>query len=52
VIKEFEKKVGLDKLRVIHINDSLCELGAKVDRHANIGVKEGKIGLEVLRRVV
>ena len=52
VIKEFEKKIGLDKLRVIHVNDSLHGLGAKLDRHANIGVKEGKIGLEVLRRVV
>jgi len=50
MISEFEKKVGLDKLWVIHINDGLQELGAKIDRHENIG--HGKIGLETLKRIV
>jgi deoxyribonuclease-4 len=50
VIKEFEKIIGLDKLWVIHVNDSLGELGSKVDRHENIGY--GKIGLEALKKIV
>ena len=50
VIKEFDQKIGLDKLWVIHVNDSLQELGAKVDRHENIG--QGKIGFETLQKIV
>ncbi|WNE41230.1 MAG: putative endonuclease 4 [Mycoplasmataceae bacterium] len=50
VIKEFERLIGLDKLWVIHVNDSLGELRSKVDRHENIGY--GKIGLEALRKLI
>jgi len=50
VIKEFEEKIGLDKLWVIHVNDSVFDLGEKKDRHENIGY--GKIGLEALKRIV
>ena len=50
MINEFEEKIGLDKLWVIHINDSAFELGGKMDRHENIGF--GKIGLEALKKVV
>ena len=41
LLEEIEKKIGLKKLKVIHVNDSLEELGSKKDRHANIG--KGKI---------
>lgn len=44
---DFEKTIGLKSLKVIHINDSKKELGAKIDRHENIG--EGEIGLEGFR---
>lgn len=47
---EFEAKVGLDRLKVVHCNDSQKDLGSKVDRHANLG--EGKIGLEAFRQLV
>jgi deoxyribonuclease IV len=50
VIKEFEKIIGLGKLWVIHLNDSLNELGSKVDRHENIG--HGNIGWEALKKIV
>jgi deoxyribonuclease-4 len=40
---EFDRIVGLPALRAIHLNDSLKELGSRVDRHAHIG--HGKIGL-------
>ncbi|KLL03805.1 MAG: endonuclease IV [Mycoplasmataceae bacterium CE_OT135] len=50
VIEEFDQIIGLDKLWVIHINDSLQELGAKKDRHENIGY--GKIGLPALKKIV
>lgn len=50
VIKEFEEKIGLDKLRVIHVNDSVFEIGENKDRHENIGY--GKIGLEALKKIV
>lgn len=46
VINEFDKVIGLDKLLVIHINDSINGIGAHKDRHANIGV--GLIGFKTL----
>jgi len=39
---DFDNIIGLDRLRAIHINDSLKPLGSKVDRHASIG--KGYIG--------
>ena len=50
VIDEFDKIIGLDYLKVIHVNDSKNIRGASKDRHENIG--KGYIGLEVLRMVV
>ena len=34
---EFDKKIGLDNLKVFHVNDSKKECGSRVDRHASIG---------------
>ena len=48
--EEFDAKVGLDRLKVVHVNDSQKDLGSKVDRHANLGA--GKIGLEAFRILV
>ena len=42
--KTFDSIIGLEKLKVIHVNDSQKELGCKVDRHQHIG--KGKIGLK------
>lgn len=50
VIDEFDRIIGLDKLKAIHLNDSLNELGVHKDRHAKIG--EGKIGVEALVKVI
>ena len=50
VLMEFDRVIGLNRLKAIHLNDSLNPCGAHKDRHARIG--EGCIGLEVLRRVV
>jgi deoxyribonuclease-4 len=44
---EFEAKVGFDRLKVVHCNDSVKGLGSHVDRHAHIG--EGEIGIEGFR---
>lgn len=49
-IKKFDGTVGLDKLRVMHLNDSKKGLGSKVDRHEHIG--KGEIGLEGFRNIV
>lgn len=46
----FDEKVGLDRLKVVHCNDSQKDLGSRVDRHANLGA--GKIGLEAFRSLV
>jgi len=40
----------LDKLRIIHMNDSIKEFGSKKDRHEHIG--KGHIGLEGFRNIV
>jgi deoxyribonuclease-4 len=45
--KEFDQVIGLSRLKVIHLNDSLKDLGSRVDRHQHIG--QGKIGLEGFR---
>ena len=41
---EFDRRIGLDRLVVVHANDAKVELGSGVDRHENIG--EGYIGLD------
>lgn len=43
-LKEIDGLVGLEKLKVIHINDSKSPLGCRIDRHEHIG--KGKIGIE------
>lgn len=50
VLEEFDRVIGLDRLRAIHLNDSKNPLGSHKDRHACIG--EGCIGLEALVRVI
>lgn len=49
VVAEFDRVIGLDRLRAIHLNDSLNERGSHKDRHARIG--EGKIGFAALSAV-
>ncbi len=50
VLTEFDRVIGLHRLKAIHLNDSRNPLGARKDRHAKIG--EGFIGAEALARVV
>ena len=50
VVTEFDKVIGLDYLKAIHVNDSMNPFGAKKDRHALIG--EGHLGLEAIVRVL
>ena len=42
--------MGLDRLKALHINDSLNPLGAKKDRHARIG--EGTIGTDAMVKII
>ena len=50
VLTEFDRVIGLSRLKAVHLNDSKNPLGARKDRHARIG--EGYIGQEALIRVV
>ncbi|MCA1021404.1 deoxyribonuclease IV [Halobacillus litoralis] len=50
VLNEFDKIVGLDRLKVIHVNDSKNIQGAAKDRHENIGF--GHIGFDALHKVI
>ena len=50
VLEEFDTILGLEKLKAIHLNDSLNVLGSHKDRHAKIG--EGNIGKEALIKVI
>lgn len=50
VLLEFERIIGLDRLRAIHLNDSKNPLGAKKDRHEKIG--EGFIGIEGVKNII
>lgn len=50
VLDEFDKVIGLTRLKAIHLNDSMYGLGSHKDRHARIG--EGKIGKEAMVRII
>ena len=50
VLTEFDRVIGLNRLKAVHLNDSQNPLGAHKDRHAKIG--EGQIGEEALVRVI
>ena len=50
VLTEFDRVIGLGRLRAVHVNDSLNPVGSHKDRHARIG--EGCLGAEALGRVV
>ncbi len=50
VLTEFDRRIGLNRLKAIHLNDSKNPPGSRKDRHACIG--EGEIGLEALTQIV
>jgi len=49
-MKKFDDIIGLDNLRIIHMNDSKKEFGSRRDRHEHIG--KGHIGIEAFRNIV
>ena len=50
ILKEFDRVIGLDKLLVVHVNDTKNPIGAHKDRHENIGY--GYLGFDTLYKVV
>ena len=50
VLNDFDHIIGLERLKAIHLDDSLNDCGSHKDRHARIG--EGKIGMEALVRII
>ncbi|SEN55594.1 Endonuclease IV [Amphibacillus marinus] len=50
VLNSFDKTIGIDRLKVIHVNDSKNVRGAQKDRHENIGF--GQIGFDALNYIV
>ncbi len=50
VLTEFDRVIGLSRLKAIHLNDSMNPLGSRKDRHQKIG--EGAIGLEAFARII
>ncbi|MFN0199234.1 MAG: deoxyribonuclease IV [Planctomycetaceae bacterium] len=49
-MQEFDRVIGLKRICAFHLNDSLKDLGSRVDRHAHIG--EGKLGIEPFRHLL
>jgi deoxyribonuclease-4 len=49
-LKEFDDKIGLKRLKLVHLNDSKGDLGSAMDRHEHIGL--GKIGLDGFRSIL
>jgi deoxyribonuclease-4 len=47
---EFDRVIGIDRIKAFHVNDSVKDLGSRVDRHAHIG--DGCVGLEGFRALV
>lgn len=50
VLTEFDRVVGLERIRAVHINDSKNPIGSCKDRHEKIG--HGSIGLEAFKRII
>ena len=50
VLKEFDSVIGLERLKAIHLNDSMNPLGSHKDRHQKIG--QGNIGLEAFTAII
>ena len=50
VLTQFDMRIGLSRLKAVHINDSKNELGSHKDRHEKIG--EGHIGIEAFTRII
>lgn len=50
VLNEFDKIIGVDRIKVVHVNDSKNDRGAQKDRHENIGF--GYIGFDALNYIV
>lgn len=50
VLEEFDRIIGLKRLKAVHLNDSMNACGARKDRHAKIG--EGAMGLEGMSRII
>ncbi len=49
-LDEFDQVIGLDRLKVVHVNDAKKPLGSRVDRHEHIG--DGELGLEAFRALL
>ena len=49
-LEEFDKQIGIDKIKCVHINDSKNEQGSHKDRHANFGL--GSLGFDALINVI
>jgi deoxyribonuclease IV len=49
-LDEFDKEIGIDKIKCIHVNDSINSIGSHKDRHENIGY--GTIGFDTLINVI
>ena len=47
---DFDKAVGIDRIKLVHLNDSAADLDSHIDRHANIG--KGKIGIEGITAIL
>lgn len=50
VLEQFDKIIGIDKLKALHLNDSMKEFDSKKDRHEKIG--KGTIGLEAIKNII
>ena len=50
VLEEFDRIIGLSRLKAVHLNDGMYGLNSHKDRHARIG--EGTIGLEAMIRII
>ncbi|MBP5092780.1 MAG: deoxyribonuclease IV, partial [Abditibacteriota bacterium] len=50
VLARFDDVIGLDRLKAVHVNDSMNPMGSHKDRHAKIG--EGHIGADAIARVI
>ena len=49
-MEEFDRLIGLDRIKLFHVNDSVKGLGSRVDRHAGLG--EGQIGCDAFKLLV
>lgn len=52
VLKELDENIGIENIELIHLNETIEDLGSKKDKHSVPGEKDGQLGIETLKKIL